>query len=106
MTHVLSDLDGTRTHDSLIKSQVLYRLSYEIKNQRFSKAGAKVCQIFRKKQDAAKKNSNENLGQSSSKKGCQKNLKKYSFIFLVIFALWQLIFIFAANICKCLAFVI
>lgn len=24
------DLDGTRTHDSLIKSQVLYRLSYEI----------------------------------------------------------------------------
>ncbi len=25
------DLDGTRTHDSLIKSQVLYRLSYEIR---------------------------------------------------------------------------
>ena len=27
---LLSDLDGIRTHDPLIKSQVLYRLSYEI----------------------------------------------------------------------------
>jgi hypothetical protein len=35
------DLDGTRTHDTLIKSQVLYRLSYEIKLA-FSKSGAKI----------------------------------------------------------------
>lgn len=35
------DLDGIRTHDHLIKSQVLYRLSYEIINYRtrFKKRG-------------------------------------------------------------------
>ena len=40
-----SDLDGTRTHDSLIKSQVLYRLSYEIETYKIKalqKAGAKI----------------------------------------------------------------
>lgn len=52
------DLDGTRTHDSLIKSQVLYRLSYEVFLYRFSKAAAKVCQIFSYTKDVRKKNSN------------------------------------------------
>ena len=40
------DLDGTRTHDSLIKSQVLYRLSYEI-NEPFFKSGAKILSSSR-----------------------------------------------------------
>ncbi len=30
MSRLQCDLDGIRTHDPLIKSQVLYRLSYEI----------------------------------------------------------------------------
>lgn len=52
------DLDGIRTHDSLIKSQVLYQLSYEIMflKSLFSKTAAKISSWNAKKQTSPKKN--------------------------------------------------
>jgi hypothetical protein len=55
---LLGDLDGIRTHGHLIKSQVLYRLSYEISA---SKAGANVHAFNLNMQVLVKKNTNKNL---------------------------------------------
>ena len=68
MPRLQCDLDGIRTHDSLIKSQVLYRLSYEIivpKKGLFSKTAAKIHPWVAKKQTSLKIFTNDYLASPS-----------------------------------------